>query len=801
MSEGRVSKHKKKITRVSKACNTCRTRKIKCNGVKPCVSCVQAGLECDFEDNGVAKPSLFKEEDDIRKDLRTLTTCVNTLTKLNSINPQKLNPVVNELNSKLNEFRNDLRVMLEKNKIRSYDSQLSIETEIPDANPIRFNRFNYVNTEDEDVKPVINPYFGMYSPLILITHQGFAWMFRKLFMSNISQPEVKTTFYLYLKFFDLSTYCTVYSRKYNVAPLESYRDEFMDKDVACTSQEIVNHIFASLAHSLAIPEGTIPEMKPDDSVGILQQLNEIAPVLAASADTEGLSATQLQETFKTCQCIDVLFTAARHNIFRLKSKDLDIIDPLLTYLEKVHSTQENYAVRDLVGLAVDIANFHNLGRWEHYVGMDEETADFHRRLWYRCLVWDRWAAVITGAPFLIDETMNLCLLPKSLMALGLTETMDCAMLLDTIHFSEISDDQTFVDAANLILAALITRYFRSILFNHQFTDYRVLSNKYSSFESNLHDLLNEIEQVTGMFSDLDAKVKPYINDFSYNNPRFETYMNMQYCRVEMYNTIESVLTRFSNSPRAHDKNLINQLILKHRYDVFTLSANGLRMLSGARSFISNMKCIRLTTMFFMHLILYSIDNPAFKMVDEIATICRIIINERACSQSSERVHHDDGTEEIDVMREGANLPLYFAYVFARIFLEIYIDKRHITADYLIGEVSKIDEQSGQMCRDILDVNSPCYEVLLSDNIPMYAQRKKVLEDVNKMTQSRFMDDFTPPPSGGSSMSQSQRTDSQTIVNEPPQLTTLDDFLQLDAFNEIYEALWGDLLDSPPEGTF
>lgn len=793
MSDGHVSKSRKKITRVSKACNTCRTRKIKCNGVKPCLSCVQAGLECDFDDSGVSKISLFKEEDDIRKDLRTLTTCVNTLTKLNSINPEKLHPVVDDLNNKLNEFRNDLRVMLEKNKINSYDSKMSIETELPDADPIRFNRFNYVNPQDADVKPVIDAYFGLYSPLILITQQGFAWIFRKLFTSNLEQSEVKTTFYLYLKFFDLSSHCTEYSEKFNTSPLESYKNDLMEKDIQHTNQEIVDHIFTLFATLLDIPPDDIPQVKHNDCVEILKQLNKIFGVFSQFANKEGLTVAEIQDTYKIFHGINVLYTSAKQNLLQFNKKDFDIIDCLLTYLDHTHSTQENYSVRDLVGRAVEVAMFYNIDRWEHYVGLDEETADKHRSIWYRCYWWDRWSSVITGKQFMIDENMSLCLLPKALMGLGLTETMDCTMLLDTVDYSEIHNDDTFKKVTYFILAKLITKYFTSILYNKRFTDYRVLSNKYSSFESSLHDLLNEIEQLTWMFSDLDEKVKPYLNDLSYSNLRFDVYMNMQYCRVEMYNAIESVLTRFSNSPRAHDRNLINKLILKHRTDVFKFSTNGLRLLSGVRTVLSNMKCIRMTTMFFMHMILYSIDNPAFKMVEDITNLCSIIVNEKACSCAHIMVRRDDGTEEIDLTREGGNLPLLFAYVLTRIFLQIYVERRQITPEYLVSEVTKLDVLSGAMCRDIMDIDSECYEVLLSDRIPIYAQRKKVLADVNKMTQSKFMDNFTPP----SSSAASQRTESQASLPMGPEHSTLDDFLQLDAFNEIYEALWGDLIDSPP----
>jgi len=794
----RVSKARKKAPRVSKACNTCRSRKIKCNGVKPCASCSQAGTECTFDDRSIHKTTLYKEEDDIRKDLRTLTTCVNTLSKLKSIDHQKLNPVVAQLQSKLNTFRNDMRVMLESDKMTDYESDRSIETELIDLDSIRFNRFISSNLDDDDQKQVVNGYFGFYSPLCLLTKQGFGWLFKKLFSSKLNHAEVKMTFYLYMKFFDLSHYCSNKIAERNLAPFETYFAEHMDKSIQYTDQHVVNHIINRICSLLNMVQDKSKLIKSDDPIQILQFLNIHVNSIKNYSYLKGTDSLGLAVFYEVDTLLGTLFKHCEDLIHKTKFRDLNIADALLTQMEYVNNKVESYNLRDIISIAVDDTIFDGLNRWEYYIGLNETTADRYRSVFWKCMWFDRWASVNTGKPFLLDESMSLCLLPRKWMSLGLNETMECEMLLDTVDFSnELVDAQTFVEISRFLLTKLLTTHFRSILYNKDFTDYRIFSSKYPNFEKTLHDLLQIIERLTWNFAKLDEKMEPYIGELVPSNDRLHAYMTMRYCRVEMYNTIESILIRFCNAPRTQDKTLINKLILKQRLDIFKLCSSSLQKLSNIGNAFEHIKYNRLITMFFMHVIIYSIDNPICNMIDTINDVCTVVHNERSCG----RMGATNAVVTLDRIKEGTNLPIYFTFVLTRIFLQIYVEKRNISEETLISEVIKINTTNGNICKDILNIDSSCFTILLA-NIPNSPTHIKVLKEINKVTKSKFMDNFTPPTSVSVPNSDGENTESVTTVmdssDNPEIFTTLDDFLQLNVFSEIYEALWGELDDSSPD---
>lgn len=48
--EVKAQKPSTRRTKVGKACDSCRRRKIKCNGLKPCPSCTIYGCECTYTD-------------------------------------------------------------------------------------------------------------------------------------------------------------------------------------------------------------------------------------------------------------------------------------------------------------------------------------------------------------------------------------------------------------------------------------------------------------------------------------------------------------------------------------------------------------------------------------------------------------------------------------------------------------------------------------------------------------------------------------------------------------------------------
>lgn len=796
--DNKIDKNKKKSSRVSKACNTCRVRKIKCNGKNPCESCAHSGVECTFDDRRTQRTTLYKNEDDIRKDLRTLTTCVNALSKLKSIDPAKLDPLVNDLQAKLNGFRNDMRLTVETSKVAEYDADPSIETELLDSDPIRFSRFIDAVIDENELKPVVDGYFGLYSPLSLLTNQGFGWLFKKLFNSNLDHSKVKMTFYLYMRFFDLSNYCSNQTTKNIKEPLKTYKEEYVLSSVECTEQDIVDRMLNRYFLLLDMPQDKTIEC--DDPKAILGFLNEQIDNVRKFSTLAGTNPQMLGSYYEVDHILGLLSKKCEHILRITTHSDLQISKLLLGQIGYSNDRDENGHGREVISIVVQNLITIGLNRWEYYVGLDETTANDYRLLWWRSVWWDRWASVSTGKPFMIDEKISLCLLPREWVRLGLNEQMSCEMLLNTVDFTgESVTDEIFVDVSQHILSKLITIEFQSILYNSEFTDYKIFSTKYPFFEKALHDLLSQIEQLIWKFAKLDELMKPHIGDLVPENPRFHVYLTMKYCNVEALNMIESILIRFTTSPRTQDKNLINKLILKHRLDIFKISSESLQNLSNIKTVFYNTEYSKLITMFFMHVIIYSIDNPMCNMIGTIQNVCTIVNNSRLCSQMSAITTLNDAIRGT----YGSNLPTYFSFVLTRIFLQIYMEKRNITEEYLLSELAKLDKVSESMCRDILDINSQCYTILLSE-IPNSPLHTKILKDVNKMTKTKFMDNFTPPVSSSGTTSDvtNNNAGSVSTVSDPNAnsevFTTLDDFLQMNAFSEIYEVLWGDLDDSSPE---
>jgi hypothetical protein len=56
-----ASRKRAPITRISTACNACRTRKYRCNGETPCSNCIRSRIACIFTPNKRTKRSRPEE--------------------------------------------------------------------------------------------------------------------------------------------------------------------------------------------------------------------------------------------------------------------------------------------------------------------------------------------------------------------------------------------------------------------------------------------------------------------------------------------------------------------------------------------------------------------------------------------------------------------------------------------------------------------------------------------------------------------------------------------------------------------
>lgn len=795
--EKQVAKNTKKSnSRVIKACVVCRRRKIKCNGIEPCNNCTSSGLICSFEVKEFRKLSLYKQEDDIRKDLRVLTHYLKGLENMNTLSSEKLKPLINEIDSKLNEYRDDLRLTIEPRAIEKYDKKISLETALIETDTINFTRYGKVNVKDiigNDREPLVPSYFGLYSALNLFSSGGFGWVFKKIFAASLDHQETKKTFYLYLKFFDLSSLWFARSSIQKSAPLEWYKKYYkanLPKDIC--REDLVIDILNNVAAVVGADQFKTEDFRADLILKKITNLISKHATYFKSMDEKNISNVELTQYSMTEEFLHIAFVEFSERYSFSTVYHDNIIEYTISYLEKNHWKEDVGTLRRCASVMTSRAIDAGLSRWEFHIGITEKRADEMRNVWWNCYWWDKWTALLSGKSTNIDDNQISCLLPRGWMEIGINEKMDTEALIKSADFKKAMQNDIMFDVVRYILAKIIQLNISTLLYNNKFTDYKIFSNNYQNNEDLIEELIVNINYVMSQLNMLQKEIQIYFEKIDGPGEVLDHLIIFNYSYIEIISSIENLVTRILSLPHLSKIENLHTLIDSSRLIALDMSRDVLEKISLVENFFDSQKLILITAYYLIHIVVYLIEHPSQDLLSFIQLFCMFL--KQFCIENDKRSNIYD--MKMPYVHWTMNkLPLFFILILVRMLIQTYLFLNEIKGEDLVELIEKNNPEAAAICRELLDVTSSYYAPLL-ENIEVSSMHKIALNVINDMTGSQFFatfkkSDIITQNNESSDALNLLATNSRLTPGEDSlSLTNLDDFINLNIFPEIYEVLWG-----------
>lgn len=779
--------------RVNKACVVCRRRKIKCNGVEPCINCESSGLICSFE----LKPkriSIYKQEEDIRKELRTTINYRKSLENLPSIGTDELETLVSEMESTLKKYRDRLRLSVSQDAITNYNRQTSVETTLVEVGKIVFNQYERdlvrEHSTNEGRQP-INSYFGLYTPLTLFSNEGFGWLFKKMFANTLDQEETKKTFYLYLKFFDMSSLWFLKSLEQSGAPLEycrkhykpAYKDSGSTMDLVVDMMDDVNMIILD-------NEIQFNDLQIQDPAQIIVGLVKLVKKHNDHFREKSRLITHLdiKQLYMTEEYIHLVFLefyqkAAFGSLFAP-----DYVETILDFLDCTSWKEEYSTINEIVSPIIARAINSGLNRWEYYVAMSEEQADKQRYVWWRCYWWDKWNSVLAGKTALIqNETMD-CLLPRRWMELGIDESMDLDVLIKSLDYELAYNNGVIYEVSYYVLAKVLDYNSVSITYNRRFTDFRIFSANFNDIDKVADELLGASSKLISIIELFQSKMAPYFEKIDKTGYELDFFAIFHYCYNEILTSNENLIIRVLSRGNFSNESRMKTRLDELRRSSVEISHATLEKLLLNKSLFNSIRLIKMTSLSIMRIVTLALDQPGESMLESAVLLCKFL-GRYAFDSGDQMVFNLDTTY---IYEQQPTVVLVFSFLLVRILLQAILNAEIATREELLACMT--DQESLSMCKNLLEITSPCFAPLLQE-IEMGGLHKEVLRKINDMTGSQFFANFKKPAASGKGgqTSLSLHTPTEDLIS----LVNLDDFLALDIFPHVYEAVWQNF-NTPPE---
>ncbi|GMM27561.1 hypothetical protein DAMA08_002770 [Martiniozyma asiatica (nom. inval.)] len=184
---------------LNRACDQCRARKIKCNGLSVCNQCTQRSMECTYL--YVPKKAASKKVVKKRGRPKKTNSLVNDLVSLSSLSPSTHSPAnkvtkpeVNNVENRLERMESMMTTLMNNINLQKNESSLLLNinndefksslstTDSSSANSLDYNN---IETEEEIDKSIVNSGTIVLPSMFLLSEQG-----RKLTENSLKDPSL-----------------------------------------------------------------------------------------------------------------------------------------------------------------------------------------------------------------------------------------------------------------------------------------------------------------------------------------------------------------------------------------------------------------------------------------------------------------------------------------------------------------------------------------------------------------------------------------------------------------------------------
>ncbi|KAL3231802.1 hypothetical protein RNJ44_00337 [Nakaseomyces bracarensis] len=699
--------------RVTRACDVCRRRKVKCDGEQPCSTCMTAGTTCVF--NGVAFPkskSLYRRDNELYRELRMLHRSAKSLSRNERVTKSgKLRNTLEEIERKISELQSDINLSVDEESVREYDGQGSLERQLVEINSICFNRFGSV-----DLKKLgganVTPYFGIHSTMAIFSKYGFSWMFKRL-IAYSNNNSTRETMYIYMKFLDMAQmhyaedikqkttpieWCFAkYSKGRRCKTLESYlRDLHLDIDRMGAPDILSRDLYEELA------------LRPIEFFAKLVDFAWLNCYRYHSGLGDKFAITTELFEFEdilTCLVLEfsskVIYADMHHEI---------IIPTLLRWVRMSHWHEELYTVGKMLACAVRRALDLGLNSWEYYISLSEENAERNRLIWWESYWWDKWFALSSGKAPLICDYKITCLLPRRLMEAGLDESMSCMEMLTKCNSSYLNE--TDIRVLGYILLGKYVEYINcEILYNKEFNDYRLFATVKKPIDTMLEKFCKAYRESIEIINNMELFLKSLTHINYGNDELLEFLVYFSDTRIRCFIALESMIFRMKALEISSSGELEKCLEISYK-SIYSCSVDGLKMAVEFSSFFVG-RFLTYINLMCLNLMLSVIENPENEPIENIIVVCRIV----SLLKRSGPVGDLPDDTNIPISELICRQVVSLTYLCCRIYAQISAKRnRHFSEEHIINHLRSVDEYLVVIYEELNEITSLIFRPLLEVSV-------------------------------------------------------------------------------------
>lgn len=768
----------KKTGRTPKACARCQKRKIKCNGGRPCLSCLGCQAKCQYTNQQFPSPDKFF----LRRNPPLGVNGASLVRQSRSAVPLHLQKLLSDVAMFLDGINLQLFLNLDSSQISAYEGKTSIETVLIGKQMQYLNRFS--DTLSATAKHTPTTYFGLYSSLLHFTPMGISWLIQKL-ISYSDERAIKETVYLILKFLDTSTSNYESDQRLRLThPLKFYA---CSKSLVYDEERIIMHILNELKRSFE-EIGSVPnsfhafrEAENGFSFSALLLKQHQSTFNHSKHNQQSLKRFLEESDSIFCLCLEFFQKSIFSQLY-----DIGLLSSLLSLIEIVYWREDSYIIGQLISSISRRSLDSGLNRWEYYVMKDESTADEYRRLWWNTYWWDKWHASMTGKPPSIPEEMCWCLFPRNLMQLGIDESMDCLSLIDNVDLN-LSDHNSSTLFCHILMSKLITRLFSVVLYNRNFTDYRLFTAEAANnLAWTVEQLNEEFDYVSGLYTAFERKIGSFLRSNSQNEVYFEVLIQYEFIGAVSFQSMQSLLLRIQNLSQKNQKaNCFKQIsVCEERVSHYSTDLL-LSVIKNGDHFqiIKSMRAVFTTVINSASLLIKNPRNNPFYHLSLICGVVSKLSKSLSCT--------DDGSCTWKRLQQGVR----FSLILARACSQAIMSSQNISLSDVKAELLNY----GHSCVEILDwafdINSAWYKNLMC-NYRQSCFSESVLQNIDKRVEDFAHSEKTDATSIPLAIGVDNGDKSSSSEWSPKEidLQNLDFFLKSDATLDFLTSLWH---DAPP----
>ncbi|CAI4776838.1 CCT_1a_G0048240.mRNA.1.CDS.1 [Saccharomyces cerevisiae] len=447
------------------------------------------------------------------------------------------------------------------------------------------------------------------------------------------------------------------------------------------------------------------QMGIDSACTLKEAIDAIPPSLRSELKEEG--GNSIQDSRKLFMyCVKLLgkhFTSSRHLLL-----DAEFLHDLLCFVKQRHWKDNSFIIGGVIASLCRQVQDLGLSRWEYYLGMNEEHANYLREIWWDTYWWDKWYVVVTGKLPMIDSSTVTCLLPQQIMRLGVDDAMSSWQMLERVDFTygSLKDHIMF---GYIVLSISINDVFSNVLYNRKFTDYRMFSGITALDFKVVEELLTRINGIRKGFTVLKTTVVHELEKSLLDDDVFRFCIHFAYSRISCLKAIGNLLVRFKSIFHGTSSNLISDQIGECDKDILQTTVETFTFILRANDNIKIKEHVRPISEMGLNILLEAVKAPAGIDVYHISLFCGVasLFDRITCSENgAEKQYNHPGRIVL--------MEITCIFIFVRVCCLVYRQYKKVSKEELMAILTDFDHTTARFCNETLDIRSDLFQHIIRD---------------------------------------------------------------------------------------